>query len=197
MGRGSRGSGNQIVRRPVDLTGILSVAEKNDFIFLVNAITEDMLKNLSNMFDSPPVRPALGEYEQRHWLSLPLLRHGDDNKENLLNDHAFSGIAKETSSTTYAKPHQIVQVEANKDMAPRLGELKKEALGFFKKWQLNVLQRLKEINVNDLTSSTSVSRSRGRGSRGGYRASRGGRGGRGGPVALTLAIGMQSDYHDI
>lgn len=198
MARGPRGSSHQTVRRPVDLTGILSVAEKNDFITLVNAITENMHKDVSNMFDSPPVRPVQGEHEQHHWLSLPLLHRRESNKENASTINTFRDNASDASSTTYAKTHQSIQKEENEAMTPQLRELKKEALAFFRKWQGNVLQRLREINVNDATPCSPAFRGRGRGARGGYRADRagrigragrGGRGGRGGPVALTLATG--------
>jgi hypothetical protein len=137
------------------LTGILSVAEKNDFITLIGAITERMYKDVSNMFDSPPVRPVLGEDQQRHWLSLPLLRHGDDNKENVASVNSIRDDVQKSSPLEYVKAHHIVQKEENDAMTPQLGELKKEALVFFKKWQGNVLQRLKEINVNDGTLGAS------------------------------------------
>lgn len=199
MGRPSRGNGHQAARRPVDLTGILSVAEKNDFITLVNAITEKMHKDMSNMFDSPPVRPVQDEHELHHWLSLPLLHRRESNKENACTIDTFRGNSSNASSTTYAKTGQINEREESEAMTPQLRELKKEALAFFRKWQGNVLQRLKEIHVNDATSFPSVSRGRNRGARGAYRADRagragrGGRGGRGGPVALTLATGKPPD----
>lgn len=190
MGKASRGNGHQTARRPVDLTGIISPAEKNDFITLVNAITENMHRDLSNMFDSPPVRPIRGEIEQHHWLSLPLLRRRGSNKENVLALDAFRNNSHGLSTTTYKKAHQIIEKEENEAMTPQLRELKKEALAYLRKWQSSVLQRLREINVNDSIPHVSGSRTRGRGgARGGYRAGRGGRGGRGGIMASTLATG--------
>ncbi|KAG6000956.1 hypothetical protein E4U43_001452 [Claviceps pusilla] len=190
MGRASRGNGHQTARRPVDLTGIISPAEKNDFITLVNAITENMHRDMSNMFDSPPVRPIRGEIEQHHWLSLPLLRRRGSNKENVLALDAFRNNSHGLSTTTYKKAHQIIEKEENEAMTPQLRELKKEALAYLRKWQSSVLQRLREINVNDSIPHVSGSRTRGRGgARGGYRAGRGGREGRGGITASTLATG--------
>ncbi|QPH05988.1 hypothetical protein C2857_004148 [Epichloe festucae Fl1] len=192
MGRGSRGNGYQTARRPVDLTGIISLAEKNDFVTLVNAITENMHRDVSNMFDSPPVRPIRGQAEQNHWLSLPLLHRRESNKENESTLNTFRGNGQGPSSTTYENTHQIIEREENEAMTPQLRELKKEALAYFRKWQGNVLQRLREMDVNDSMSCVSGSRARGRGARGGYRAGRsgrGGRGGRGGAVASTLATG--------
>ncbi|KHO02010.1 DUF726 domain-containing protein [Metarhizium album ARSEF 1941] len=191
MGRGSRGSGHQPARRPTDLTGIISVAERNDFVALVNAITDSMQKDMSNPFDSPPVRPDfdLGGHGQGQWLSLPLLRHRHENKENISTVNGFHGSILDDRSTAYhSKARQTVQKEVAENSQP-LGELKKEILGSFRKWQSNVLQRFTEINVNDAAAAPSSPRGRARSVRGTYRAGRGGRGGRGGSVALTLATG--------
>ncbi|KAG6008209.1 hypothetical protein E4U21_004808 [Claviceps maximensis] len=190
MARGSRGTGHQTARRPVDLTGIISPAEKNDFVMLVSAITENMHRDISNTFDSPPVRPIRGETEQHHWLSLPLLRRRGSNKENLSALNIFREKSRGLSTTNYKKTHQFVEDEQNEDMTPQLRELKKEALAYFRKWQSSVLLRLREINVNESIPYVPGSRARGRGGvRGGYRAGRGGRGGRGGTIVSTLATG--------
>lgn len=75
-------------------------------------------------------------------------------------------------------------------MTPQLSELKKEALAAFKKWQTLVLQRLRDITVNDPQSTQTVARGRGRGGRGGggFRG-RGGRGGGIGRGGLTIGTG--------
>ncbi|KID91533.1 DUF726 domain-containing protein [Metarhizium guizhouense ARSEF 977] len=178
MGRG-RGNGHQPARRPADLTGIISIAEKNAFISLVNTITDNMQKDVSNPFDSLPVRPVLGDNGQGQWLSLPLLRHQDENKENILTGKTFRGNIPDTYSTTHTKPQHAIETEESARSQP-LGELKKETLVFFRKWKSSVLQRFTEINVNDMTAETSGPYGRGRSDRGVYRAARGGRGGRGG-----------------
>lgn len=192
MGRGSRGNGSHTARRPVDLTGIISLAEKNDFVTLVHAITDRMLTDMCKMFDSPPVRPICGQTETHHWLSLPLLHRRDSNKENILTvPHFPRASAQEPLATMYEKAHQIIEKEENEAMTPQLRELKKEAIAHFNKWQANVLQRLGEINVNDTSLASSGSRGRQRRGRGGNRAGRGGRNG-GKPVstvAATLAKG--------
>lgn len=75
-------------------------------------------------------------------------------------------------------------------MTPQLRELKKEALLFFRKWQTTVLQRVRDVIVNDPNAPTTSFRGRGRGFRGAARGARGGRGGRGGGRGgLTLATG--------
>ncbi|KAG8405373.1 hypothetical protein J3458_022033 [Metarhizium acridum] len=110
MGRG-RGSGHQPARRPADLTGIISIAEKNALVALVSTITDNMQKDVSSPFDSLPVRPVLGDNGQGQWLSLPLLRHRDDNKENILTGKTFRGNATDTYSTTHTKTHHVVETE--------------------------------------------------------------------------------------
>ncbi|KAG5971401.1 hypothetical protein E4U56_006810 [Claviceps arundinis] len=191
MGRGSRGSGHQTARLPVDLTGIISSAEKNDLITLVNAITETMHRDMSNMFDSPPVRTICEETEQDHWLSLPLRRRRGSNKENLSVLGKFRESLNGSPSATYEKAHRTIEKEENEAMTPQLRELKKEALLYFRKWQGSVLQRLREIIVNESVPYASGSRTRRRGVRGGNRGGRSDRGGRGGAcvAASTLAIG--------
>ncbi|KAG6193650.1 hypothetical protein E4U27_005933 [Claviceps purpurea] len=190
MGRGSRGSGHQTARLPVDLTGIISSAEKNDLTTLVNAITENMHRDMSNMFDSPPVRTIREETEQDHWLSLPLRRRRGSNKENLSVLEKIRESLHGSSSATYEKAHRTIEKEENEAMTPQLRELKKEALVYFRKWQGSVLQRLREIIVNESVPYTSGSRTRRRGVRGGNRGGRSDRGGRGGACAAapTLAI---------
>ena len=46
MPRGGRGGHQHSSRKPVDLTGVVSLAEKNDLLTLVNAITEKLYRDL-------------------------------------------------------------------------------------------------------------------------------------------------------
>ncbi|RFU80983.1 hypothetical protein TARUN_1268 [Trichoderma arundinaceum] len=195
-GRGG-GGGNHSQRRPVDLTNILSVAEKNDLATLVNAITEKMARDISNIFDSPPVAPIQSDHGHHHWLSLPLLHQ----KHNKPISHSLLSMKRAVSSKTYDKTREIIEKEEKEAMTPQLRELKKEALIFFRKWQTIVLQRLRDIAVNDQTGLQVNTRGRGRGLRGAPRG-RGG-GGRGGGAIrtpLTLATGpprTPSNYVDL
>ncbi|POR38124.1 Putative membrane protein C6F6.13c [Tolypocladium paradoxum] len=194
MGRGGRGGNHQSFRRPADLTGVMSVAERNDLTTLVTAITEKMHNDISSIFDSPAVTPVLGEQEHHHCLSLALFRRLEDSKENKLPPPLPPSQPKAAAfgdgSKTYKKAHQIVEKEETEAMTPQLSELKKEALLFFRKWQNGIIQRIREININDTPPPQGNPRGRGaRGSRGGSRgrgARGGGRNARGG---LTLAIG--------
>ena len=183
MGRGRGGASQQASRRAVDLTGVLAFAEKNDLLTLITAITEKMLKDICNIFDSPPISPIESEHGHHHWLSLPHFHH----KENMVPS-CFSA-SKSTDDKTYAKTHQIIEKEEKEAMTPQLQELKKEALVFFRKWQNLVLQRVKDISIAEPSSSPANARGRGRGNNRGGPRGRGGRGGRTGRGGLTLATG--------
>lgn len=93
----------------------------------------------------------------------------------------------------YDKTREIIEKEEKEAMTPQLRELKKEALTFFRKWQTIVLQRLRDIAVNDQPGAQASSRGRGRGLRGPPRG-RGGGGRGGGPSRgpLTLATGSMN-----
>ncbi|KAF5008785.1 hypothetical protein FDECE_4959 [Fusarium decemcellulare] len=184
MGRGSRG--NPAPRRPVDLTGVLSVAERNDLITLTNAITEKLHNNISNIFDSPPVTPVMGDVGDighHHWLSLSL----QNAKENV--PIRTSSQAKKPSPIPRptAKMTESIDKEDPEAITPQLRELKKEALVFFRKWQAMVLQRIRDISVMDVENNqaNANARGRGRGSPRGARGARAGRGGRGGRPPRT------------
>lgn len=185
MARG-RGGGHHSQRRAVDLTGIISSAEKNDLETLVKAITDRIARDISNIFDSPPVVPIQGDHGHHHWLLLPLLHH----KQNRSASHSFMGLRHVNSSKTFDKAREIIEKEEKVAMTPQLRELKKEALNFFGKWQAIVMQRLQEVAVNDQQCLQGSSRGRGRGLRGASR----GRGGRGGGITRspTLATGLMN-----
>lgn len=188
-GGAGRGGHGHHSRRPIDLEGAISLAEKNDLTTLVSAITERLHRDISNIFDSPPVTPVDNGHGHHHWLSLPLLSRKDSRLNILPSIHVHK--ADNDASKGYTKTHQIIEKEEKEAMTPQLRELKKEALAFFRKWQALIVQRLKDITVNDPQASQGAPRGRGRGGfRGGnsFRG-RGARGGRTGRGALSLAIG--------
>ncbi|KAJ6441985.1 Protein SOK1 [Purpureocillium lavendulum] len=137
MGRGGRGGGHPSFRRPVDLTGVISVAERNDLVTLVSAITEKMHSDINNIFDSPHVR-AVDSNDENHsnWSFLAIIHRRRSNKEN--KPGAVAHSVQDPSgdgSLTYNKAHEIVEKEERQAMTPQLSELRKEALMFFRKWQ--------------------------------------------------------------
>ncbi|KAF4979533.1 hypothetical protein FZEAL_4301 [Fusarium zealandicum] len=187
MGRGGR-AGSPAPRRPVDLTGVLSPAERNDLVTLINAITEKLHNNISIIFDSPPVSPVLGdlgELGHHHRLSLSL----QNGKENInpLSQPQIKKIPQIRKPNT--KIADATDQEDPEATTPQLRELKKEVLVFFRKWQAIVLQRIRDISVMDTNTPQANIRGRGRGSPRGVRGGRVGRGGRGGRGGLTLATG--------
>ncbi|KAF4961898.1 hypothetical protein FSARC_9974 [Fusarium sarcochroum] len=188
MGRGGRGS--PAPRRPVDLTGILSVAERNDLTTLITAITEKLHNDISIIFDSPPVTPTLGDLGDignHHWLALSLQTNG---KENVNPRPSSRGKGASQRPQASAKVTQSTDKEDSETITPQLRELKKEALIFFRKWQSIFLQRLRDISVTESNGPQANMRGRGRGNVRGARGGRVARGGRGGGRGgLTLATG--------
>ncbi|KAH7321131.1 hypothetical protein B0I35DRAFT_501248 [Stachybotrys elegans] len=191
MGRVGRGGGQGSSRRTVDLTGAISIAEKNDLITLVNAITERLHNNISNIFDSPPISPIIGGNENHQWLSLPLL-HRKDRSQDKENESPLSSQTGKPSigdgSKSFHKAHGIIEKEEKEAMTPQLQELKKEAVTFYQKWQTMLLNRLREVAVQE-PAAQPPTRGRGRGCRGNARGRGGGRGGKVNPITLTLATG--------
>ncbi|KAM0195498.1 hypothetical protein ACHAPA_003038 [Fusarium lateritium] len=191
MGRGGRGS--PVPRRPVDLTGNLSVVERNDLSTLITAITEKLHNDISVIFDSPPVTPTLGEVGDighHHWLALSLQTNGKENVKPG-SPSLGKGVPKvAAASQPSANATQPTDKEDSETITPQLRELKKEALIFFRKWQSIFLQRLRDISVTEPTAPQSNMRGRGRGNARGVRGGRVARGGRGGGRGgLTLTTG--------
>ncbi|PTB79254.1 DUF726-domain-containing protein [Trichoderma longibrachiatum ATCC 18648] len=136
MARG-RGGSSHGQRRPVDLTGIISIAEKNDLLTLINAITERMARDISNVFDSPPVNRSTSR------------------------SHSLIGLKHPNVSKSFEKTREIIEKEEQEAMTPQLRELKKEAMVFFRKWQSTVLQRIRDIAVNEQQAPQGSTRGRG------------------------------------
>lgn len=185
MARGGRGGPPP--RRPIDMTGVLSIAERNDLATLMNAITEKLHNNISVVFDSPPVTPVLGQLGHNTWLP----RSPQDGKENV-DPKAPSQSKPAPTPKLFMKPTSNDGNEIDMAIAPQLQELRKEALVFFRKWQTSILQRLRDMHVNETNTPPPSFRGRGRGQPNlrAVRGARAGRGGRGGTRgALTLAAG--------
>ena len=188
--RGGRAGHANGTRRPVDLTGCVSIPEKNDLTTLVAAITEKMHNDISNIFDSPPVSPVAQEVSQHHWLSLPLAhRRAKENEPPSSRTYQQAG----SSSKSYNKAHSSIENEEKESITPQLRELKKESLAFFRKWQTTILTRLRDTSVADPNVAQGDARGPGRGGiRGAFRGRGSERGGRGGSMnraGLTLATG--------
>lgn len=194
MVRGGRGGSQNAPHRPVDLTGIISVAERNDLATLINSITERMHRDMVDIFDSPPVTPIQDDHHGQnpyYWLLLP--RHHE--KENAVPKAPSTITVQVDDVRTNNKVHHVIEKEQKEQkdqedsVTSQLGELKKETSAFFRKWQANVLQRIKDVHVSESSNARNNQRGRGRGSRGPSRG-RGGYAGRISRGPLTLAAGV-------
>ena len=190
MGRG-RNPGTS--RRGVDLTGIISFAEKEDLVILVSRITEKMIRQIGELFDLYPPTPAGPEAPKSNtWvtISIPMERLGLGDKPDIQSgkDGTAGGTSIDTADhSTEIIPSPALNTLITTQCQSQLGELKKELLVVFKKWQGVVLQRVRDIRVVETTlqdhfDDQSFFSGRGRG----YRDGRGGgRGCRGGVVSRT------------
>ncbi|GJD01782.1 DUF726 domain-containing protein [Colletotrichum higginsianum] len=157
---GSRRPHNQRRRTQTDLTGVLTIDEKDELISLVSNILDSMQDQISNIFHSPPITPATTEDPQHSWLSLSLLKNKasaisqSQSTANKENTRPSSSSAQQDAGKTYKKAHDIVEKEEKEAMTPQLQELKKECLVVFQKWQGNVLTRAKDISVKDPEASS-------------------------------------------
>lgn len=192
MGRG-RNPGPS--RRGVDLTGIISFAEKEDLAILVSRITEKMIRQMGEVFDSStPIPSGPGAPSANTWvtISIPMERLGKDDKPDIKSEsnEAAGGTSLDTAdhyTKTILSP--ALNMPITTQCQSQLSELKKELFAVFKKWQGVVLQRVRDIRVMETTlqdhfEDQNFFGGRGRGYRGGRAGGRGGRG-RGGMVTRT------------
>lgn len=207
MGRGSRG-GTHGPRRVADLTGIISVAERTELVNLINTITEKMLRDINSLFDSPPIDShSTSENADSlvNCLSLALHNYNCRQQQQVNIKLQSSRSSFDPKSRGSKIVHNIAAVEEKKSISPQLIELKKEAVAFFKKWQGNVLQKFRDINVaaeppvNSAPSTVKASRgiARGRSSGRGIRGGGGGGSSRGGGLTATLVSGIYSSFNTL
>ncbi len=159
MPPGGRPRSNTL-RREADLSALMSPVEKTELTALVARTTESMLSHVTQLFD--PVRAGEKTEASRiaSWGRLPYYL-----KDLSLSD-ALSGSQTQASHKENVKPPSRSKkagrardkrdaapsaaddpVQQDADVAPRLQELKKEALLHFKKWQTAVHRRIGEISV--------------------------------------------------
>lgn len=193
MGRG-RNPGPS--RRGVDLTGIISFAEKEDLVILVSRITEKMSRQVGEVFDTYPSTPAGPEVPKANtWvtISIPMERLdlGDRPDIQSKSDGTAGGPSIDTADhSTKTIPSPALNTLITTQCQSQLGELKKELLVVFKKWQGVVLQRVRDIRVMETMQDHFDDQSFFGGRDRGYRSGRGGgRGCRGGVVSRTTGKG--------
>lgn len=146
------------VRREADLSSLLNPGEKAELTTLVTRVTESMLKQIIRLFD-PVALPAENNQPSRvaFWSQLPYHLKDMNLSSPLGNDRASLkenvkpgrskkvGRAQDNGGPLASAAETPVAEE--REAAPRLQELKKEALQHFRKWQLAVHRRISEISV--------------------------------------------------
>lgn len=147
MARGSRSSA-QTQRRPTDLTHIISVAERNDLIALASEISEKMLKDITGVFDSPsiPLQELPNVDNHFHCMSLALQNHRRRQQQEYSKTKQAIGKGWPPRAQNY--PCDTVSLTKVQSSTPQLGELQKEAVAFFRKWQTATMQKLRDITVS-------------------------------------------------
>ena len=188
MARGSRGAAQQPLRRPVNLTGIISLTEKNDLFSLVNTITEKMHQDIMSIFDTSFEIGANEHDECHHWLP--------QNIPGVTGEHIFSvhpgehnGQDGPCNELSCSQSEEVLRQEEREATASPLYELQKEISVHFRKWQGIIIQRLRDLVVSDPSlANQSNPRGRGRGAAG-INVGRGFSGRRGGRFSPTTPLG--------
>lgn len=168
-------------RREADLSSLLNPAEKAELTALVAKVIDSMLRHVTLLFD--PVRQEDKDDPSRItlWTKLPyylkdLSLHDPSShhsqprgshKENVKAPARSKKAGRATDNRDATPGASDSPCQPDDDVAPRLQELKKEALQHFKKWQTGVQRRISEISVKkapDGHSGPPPSGSRGRAS---------------------------------
>lgn len=178
MVRGARGGAGQSARRQADLTGIVSEAEKNDLLILVDDITGNMLKHITDVFESPalvPLQELTDASCHPNCMTQALQTHRRNQERNRQNGKKVDSTVKSSRPGTANSARQ-----ESKPTPPQLAELRKESVLFFNKWQTTLTQKLKDITIipAPIRSSDTVS--------GRARTGRGGHRGRGGKTSVPV-----------
>jgi hypothetical protein len=194
-------------RRVVDLKGILSTGQRDDLATLVLRILDKIGHQITDAFDSHPVTPVETKNPNHGWIALqlqgrendgfpnrPLSPLGVANKPNNGNASA-APPSSGRKGRPLSKAHQIIEKEEQEAMTPQLQELKKELSVVYKKWQMFVTNRIRDVKVTEEAQpgrrgEDGASAVAGRGGRWGNRGGRGdGRGGGRGRGGLSTPPG--------
>lgn len=151
-------------KRDVDLSSLLTFAEKTEMVAFVARVTDTMQKHLTQVFDSTGIEDNLGPTRISFWARLPShlrdlslvkpekpercpeVHSGNTQKENVKPSNRPTGTAPGTDNTV---PNAGIMFDRTEEqnIGPRLQELKKEMLLHFKKWQTAVHKRVNDISV--------------------------------------------------
>ncbi|KAK3343804.1 hypothetical protein B0T25DRAFT_308100 [Lasiosphaeria hispida] len=147
-------------KREVDLSSLLTVAERNELISFVTKATDTVQKQICQVFDSTGIIDNPGLSRISFWSKLPAhLRDLSLGKPQMRPEPRQTASRKENAKPADSKsaapaassPESIpASAPSQRDAqrtGPRLAELKREALQHFKKWQTAIHKRVGDINV--------------------------------------------------
>jgi len=110
-----------------DLKALLSPDQREEFTLLIANITEEMRKQISDTFDAA----FTAEKKTTEDLGLQGRNPNVDHSRNQTEE--------------IQKAQQLQQKREKEISAPKLQQLKKNALAYFEKWQRSVLVRVGEV----------------------------------------------------
>jgi hypothetical protein len=147
------------LRREADLSSLLLPGEKVELTALVTRATETMLQHITRLFDPVRADDKAGPSRIALWTKLPY-HLKDLSLDDALNGTQIRGSQKETVKPARSKKAGRARdkrgagpgaadapSQEESEAAPRLQELKKEAMLHFRKWQTAVHRRIGEISV--------------------------------------------------
>ncbi|KAL2261001.1 hypothetical protein VTK26DRAFT_4814 [Humicola hyalothermophila] len=153
-------------RREVDLSALLTPSEKIELTALIGWLTDAMLRHITLLFDpatttdenARPSRIALWSKLPTHLKDLSLTNPKDEGhkranqKENVKASRSKKADRPTDRSDAVPGTGETPSQD-EKNVTPRLSELKKEALQHFKKWQTAVHRRIAEISTRRATEA--------------------------------------------
>jgi len=150
-----RPGGRGAFRREIDLSGLLTPAQKTELVQLVNTLTDNMQQQITSIFELPLAPTFLGsaEAEEANVWGPPV---GANNAKSIAVPTKTPPEPAEgfTTGRLPRDPHATGEVAAmivNKrenEIAKKVQvELKKDVILAFKKWQTAVLKRVSDISA--------------------------------------------------
>ncbi|KAJ2906910.1 hypothetical protein MKZ38_009773 [Zalerion maritima] len=152
-----RGGGQNRNKRDADLTCLLNEDEKAELLKLVRSIIGRMHHRIARVFNSVPEIDPTPTHFHSHghecfWQLVSLahiLPAADRNKENEPDVLPSDTTLHNAHTAPEVKAEQALHREEAEALTPgRLGELKKEVVVYFRKWNSNVTKRFTDITAS-------------------------------------------------
>ncbi|KAI2471788.1 DUF726-domain-containing protein [Annulohypoxylon bovei var. microspora] len=159
MVRNSTPRGGRMARRfEIDLSDLFDVAQKNQYLSLVNAIADDMHKQTRDNYD----RLTLGRLSDNQGINAPKAEiHIMPNPNNENDRHLFDNQGPTYTSPSNAQkkelkypgsPQELQEMLGKTDtdvLTDCVGEQKKDTLSHFNKWRVSMSKRFGDIVVKN------------------------------------------------